>query len=65
MRYNLSNLSQPIKKLKEGKQVKISGGPFVNFVATVEIYETGQRIWILMELMCRKAKIQTSLNALQ
>ena len=65
MRYDLSGKLLPIKKLKKGDQVKVLKGPFANFVATVETYETDQRIWILMDLMGRKAKIQTPLNALQ
>jgi transcriptional antiterminator RfaH len=65
MRYDLAGKLLPVKKLKKGDQVKISNGPFTNFVATIETYETEQRIWILMELMGRKTKIQTSLDALQ
>jgi transcriptional antiterminator RfaH len=59
-RYDLSGKLLPIKKLKEGDQVTILKGPFANFIAIVEKYEADQRIWILMDLMGRKAKIQTS-----
>ena len=55
----------PIKKLKKGDQVKVLEGPFSNFIATVETYETDQRIWILMDLMGRKTKIQTPSKSLQ
>jgi len=55
----------PIKKLKKGDHVKVSSGPFTNFFATVEKYETDQRIWILMDLMGRKAKIQTPIEDLE
>ena len=58
-RYNLSGKLLPIKKLKEGDQVTVLKGPFANFIATVEKYEADQRIWILMDLMGRKTKIQT------
>ena len=64
-RYDLSGKLLPIKKLKKGDKVKILEGPFANFIATVEKYETDQRIWVLMDLMGRKSKIQTSLNTLQ
>ena len=64
-RYDLSGNLLPIQKLKEGDQVKLLKGPFANFIATVEKYEDDQRIWILMDLMGRKSKIQTTLNALQ
>jgi transcriptional antiterminator RfaH len=59
MRYDLSGKLQPIKKLKQGDQVTVLKGPFANFIATIEKYETDQRICILMDLMGRKTKIQT------
>ena len=64
-RYDLSGNLLPVGKLKKGDQVKILKGPLSNFIATVEKYEDDQRIWILMDLMGRKSKIQTTLNALQ
>jgi len=64
-RYDLSGKLQPVEKLKKGDQVKILKGPFADFIAKVETYETDQRIWILMDLMGRKAKIQTSADTLQ
>ena len=59
MRYDLSGNLLPIKKLKKGDHVTVLKGPFANFIATVEKYEADQRIWILMDLMGRKTKIQT------
>jgi transcriptional antiterminator RfaH len=59
MRYDLSGKLIPIEKLKKGDQVTVLKGPFANFIATVEKYEADQRIWILMDLMGRKTKIQT------
>jgi len=64
MRCDLSGKLLPIQKLKKGDQVKLLKGPFANFVATVETYEDDQRIWVLMDLMGRKSKIQIPLNAL-
>jgi transcriptional antiterminator RfaH len=64
-RYDLSGNLLPVEKLNKGDQVKISKGPFANFIATVEKYDNDQRIWVLMDLMGRKSKIQTPLNALQ
>ena len=58
-RYDLSGKLLPIQKLKKGDQVTVLKGPFTNFIATVEKYEADQRIWILMDLMGRKTKIQT------
>ena len=64
-RCDVSGQLLPIKRLKKGDQIKVSNGPFTSFIATVETYETDQRIWILMELMGRKTKIQASLEDLQ
>ena len=58
-RYDVSGKLLPIQKLKKGDQVTVLKGPFANFIATVEKYEADQRIWILMDLMGRKTKIQT------
>ena len=58
--YDLSGKLIPIKNLKNGDQVTVLKGPFAKFIATVEKYETNQRIWILMDLMGRKTKIKTS-----
>ena len=65
MRYDLSGRLLPVEKLKKGDQVKVLEGPFADFIATIETYETEQRIWILMDLMGRKTKIQTSSDTLQ
>jgi len=64
-RYDLSGKLVPIQKLKKGDQVTVLSRPFANFIATVEKYEDDQRIWVLMDLMGRKTKIQTSSDALQ
>jgi len=65
VQYDLSGKLLPVKKLKKGDHVKISKGPFANFIATVETYETDQRIWILIDLMGRKTKTQASVEDLQ
>ena len=54
----------PVEKLKKGDQVTVLKGPLANFIATVEKYEADQRIWILMDLMGRKTKIQTPSDTL-
>jgi transcriptional antiterminator RfaH len=64
-RYDSSGKLVPIVKMNKGDKVKILAGPFANFIATVEKYETDQRIWVLMDLMGRKTKIQTPSVALQ
>jgi transcriptional antiterminator RfaH len=64
-RYDTSGILLSMQKLKKGDLVKVLMGPFSNFIATVETYETDQRIWILMDLMGRKTKIQTPSKSLQ
>jgi len=64
-RYDLSGKLIPIQKLKKGDQVMVLKGPFADFIATVEEYESEKRIWVLMDLMGRKTKIQTPLSALK
>ena len=65
IRYDLSGKLLPIEKLKKGDKVRVSKGPFADFIATVEKYETDQRIWILLDLMGQKTKIQTLSDTLQ
>jgi len=64
-RYDSSGKLIPVKKLKKDDQVKVLRGPFASFIATVEKYESDQRIWILLDLMNRKTKIQTTSDALE
>jgi transcriptional antiterminator RfaH len=64
-RYDASGKLLPTQKLKKGDQVTLLTGPFANFIATVEKYEADQRIWILLDLMGRKTKIQTPSDTLK
>ena len=64
-RYDSAGKLIPIEKLKKGDQVTVLTGPFANFIATVEKYEGDQRIWILMDLMGREAKVITPSDALK
>jgi transcriptional antiterminator RfaH len=64
-RCDLSGKLIPEKNFKKGDQVKILKGPFANFIATVEKYKTDQRVWVLMNLMGMKTKVQTPLDAVQ
>ena len=64
-RYDSSGKLLPIEKLKKGDQVKILKGPFANFIANIETYETDQRIWVLIDLMGRRTKTQASVKNLQ
>ena len=63
-RYDSSGKLLPIQKLKEGDRVKILKGPFAGFIASVETFESEQRIWILMDLMSRTTKLKIPSDAL-
>ena len=65
IRYDSSGVLLPLNKLEKGNQVKILNGPFTSFIATIETYDTDQRIWVLMDLMGRQTKLQTSADSLQ
>ena len=58
MRYNSSGELLIKKIFHKGERVKLLTGPFANFIVTVEKYETNQRIWVLIDLMGRKTKMQ-------
>jgi transcriptional antiterminator RfaH len=64
-RYDSSGNLIPMVKIKKGNKVKISEGPFANFIATIEEYESDERTWILMDLMGRKTKILAPSDTLQ
>jgi transcriptional antiterminator RfaH len=64
-RYDLSGKLLPMQKLKKGDQVAVLTGPFANFIATVEKYESEQRIWVLMDLMGRNSRIEIPTDDLQ
>ena len=64
-RYDSSGKLLPIKKIKKGGQAKVLKGPFASFVATIEKYEDDQRVWVLLDLMGRKTKIQIATDCLQ
>ena len=48
------------KCLIKGDIVELSNGPFANFVANVECIESERRIWVLMEFMGQRAKLEIS-----
>ena len=50
---------------KPGDAVEISGGPFAEFVATVENVDPDQRVWVLLELMGRTMRVAVHPDALR
>jgi len=55
----------PPRILHPGDAVRISGGPFAEFVATVDKIDPGQRVWVLLDLMGRTARMAVQAEALQ
>ena len=55
----------PPKSLNEGDSVEMLTGPFANFIATVDTIGPEQRIWVLMDFMGQKTRMQVSADQLQ
>jgi len=55
----------PPKSLNEGDSVEMLTGPFANFIATVDRIDPEQRIWVLMDFMGQKTRMQVSADQLQ
>lgn len=55
----------PPRILNPGDAVRISGGPFADFVATVENISPDQRVWVLLDLMGRTTRVAVQAKALQ
>jgi transcriptional antiterminator RfaH len=47
----------PPKVLQPGDQVRLTSGPFANFVAEVEKIAPDQRVWVLMEMMGGQVRV--------
>ena len=65
LRCDTSGALLPLKSLGEGDSVEIITGPFANFIATVDIIDPEQRIWVLMDFMGQKTRMQVSSDQLQ
>jgi transcriptional antiterminator RfaH len=48
----------PVTDLEVGAEIKISSGPFAEFVGTVEAIDPDKRVWVLLELMGQKSKVR-------
>ena len=55
----------PPKSLNAGDSVEMLSGPFANFVATVDTIDPEQRIWVLMDFMGQKTRMQVTADQLQ
>jgi len=55
----------PPKLLKSGDEVRITSGPFVDFVATIDNIRPDQRVWVLMEIMGGQTRVAVKVDQLQ
>lgn len=54
----------PPSEVQVGDRVRISGGPFAQFVATVERVDPQRRVWVLLELMGGERSVEVRMDAL-
>lgn len=43
-----------------GDQVKLSQGPFANFIATIDKIDAQKRVWVLMDVMGQPTQVQVT-----
>lgn len=60
-----SGLLQPQTNLKVGDRVRLTEGPFADFVARIEQIEPERRVWILLEVMGRPTRLEVEARAVQ
>ena len=65
LRCDASGTLLPPKSLNEGDCVEMLTGPFTNFIATVDTIDPEQRIWVLMDFMGQKTRMQVTADQLQ
>ncbi len=53
--------TSPTQKFEQGDSVEMLTGPFANFIATVDTIDPEQRIWVLMDFMGHKTRMQVQL----
>jgi len=65
LRCDASGTLLPPKSLNEGDSVELLNGPFANFIATVDRIDPEKRIWVLMDFMGQKTRMQVSVDQLR
>ncbi|GKY89221.1 transcription termination/antitermination protein NusG [Sinisalibacter aestuarii] len=55
----------PGERLREGQGVRITAGPFADFVATIERITPDRRAWVLLELMGRETRVAVPTDGLR
>jgi transcriptional antiterminator RfaH len=65
LRCDASGILLPPKSLSEGDSVEMLTGTFANFIATVDTIDPEQRIWVLLDFMGQKTRMQVTADKLQ
>lgn len=65
LRCDASGTLLPPKSLNEVDSVEMLTGPFANFIATVDTIDPEQRIWVLMDFMGQKTRMQITADQWQ
>ena len=65
LRCDASGTLLPPESLSAGDSVEMLTGPFANFIATVDTIDPKQRIWVLLDFMAQKTRMQVSADQLQ
>ena len=65
LRCDASGVLLSPKSLRAGDSVEMLTGPFANFIATVDTIDPEQRIWVLMDFMGQKTRMQVTTDQLQ
>ena len=55
----------PTRDLRPGDNVKLTSGPFAEFMAEIERIEPDRRTWVLLDLMGRTTRLAINANALE
>ena len=55
----------PPRFLAPGDRVRLTAGPFANFVATVEQIAPARRVWVLLDLMGQLTRVAVPADGLR
>lgn len=64
-RCDVSGKLLPPTLLQPGNQVRVTAGPFANFLAEIETLAPDRRVWVLMNLMGGPTRVAVSADQLQ
>ncbi len=65
LRCDASGKLLPPKLLKPGDEVRLTSGPFADFVGTIEAIAPEQRVWVLMEIMGGQTRVAVAVDQLR